>query len=48
MMIFAAVSIACAWAVTGGNGQGYDPVNPPDPEAMFKLEVEVSPARLGG
>ncbi|MDE6027252.1 MAG: chitobiase/beta-hexosaminidase C-terminal domain-containing protein [Muribaculaceae bacterium] len=46
--ILAAVSIACAWAVTGGNGQGYDPVSPPDPEAMFSLEVESSPARLGG
>ena len=36
----------CAWA-QGGSGQGYDPVNPPDPQAGYRLKLESSPAKGG-
>lgn len=47
-MLLAVITMTCAWALTGGNGQGYDPTNPPDPSAAYRLTVEVSPSKLGG
>lgn len=34
------------WA-QGGSGVGYDPVNPPDPQAGYRLRLEASPAAAG-
>ena len=48
IMLLAVITMTCAWALTGGNGQGYDPTNPPDPNAAYRLTVEVSPSKLGG
>lgn len=47
IMLLAVITITCAWALTGGSGQGYDPTNPPDPSAAYRLTVGASPSRLG-
>ncbi len=46
-MLLGVIAMTCAWALTGGNGQGYDPTNPPDPSAAYRLTVAASPARGG-
>lgn len=47
IMMLALLSIAGAWALTGGSGQGYDPTNPPDPNTLFRLTVTSSPSHVG-
>lgn len=46
MMLFAALLLLPAWA-QGGSGAGYDPVNPPEPQAGYRLTAEASPAKGG-
>ena len=48
LILLAVVSITCAWALSGGSGQGYDPSNPPDPNAAYRLTIGAAPSRLGG
>lgn len=40
------LSFSAVWA-QGGSGEGYDPSNPPDPQANYKMTVQASPARGG-
>ena len=40
------LSLQAAWA-QGGSGAGYDPSNPPDPQANYKLTAQASPAYGG-
>lgn len=45
LLLLLSVSLG-VWA-QGGSGVGYDPVNPPDPQAGYRLKLEASPSKGG-